>query len=389
MAVPLHKRPMFTGTLGAVFGISSVMAPLVGGGFTQNPQTTWRWCFYMNLPIGGFTIVIIGLILNVPNLKENALPFREKLKQLDPIGTVFFLPSIICLLLALQWGGSTYPWSDGRIIALLVVFGVLFIAFVIVQIIRQENATVPPRIFKQRSILAGMAFTVCTGGAMMIFIYFLAVWFQSIQGCTPVESGIRSLAMVISLVVASMSSGFLITAIGYYTPFMIAGSVLMSIGAGLLITLTPDISEGKWIGYQILFGFGLGMGMQQANLAAQTVLSRADVPVGASLMVFAQTLGGAVFLSVGQNLLSNKLVEGFSNIPGLDPAIVISTGATELRNAVPQNLLPLVLDIYNDALTNVFKVGLALSCATIIGSLLMEWRNIKKGKQKPVTKSAA
>ena len=180
--VPLHRRPAFTGTLGAIFGISSVLGPLVGGAFTQNPHTTWRWCFYLNLPIGAATLVIIGFILKVPTAKDAALPLVDKLKQLDPIGTAFFLRGFISVLLALQWGGSTYAWNDGRIIALLVLFGVLIIAFIIVQHIRQEGATVPPRIFKQRSIYAGVLFTVCAGGSMMSFVYFLPIYFQAIQG---------------------------------------------------------------------------------------------------------------------------------------------------------------------------------------------------------------
>ena len=144
------------------------MGPLLGGALTEN--VTWRWCFYLNLPIGAVTVVIIALILNVQSPSQANLPTSEKLKQLDPIGTFFFLPGIVCLLLALQWGGSTYAWSDGRIIALLVLFVVLFAAFVAVQIIKKEGATVPPRIFKQRSIFAGVLYTVGAGGAMMIMV---------------------------------------------------------------------------------------------------------------------------------------------------------------------------------------------------------------------------
>ena len=387
-AIPLHRRPIFTGSIGGVFGIASVMGPLLGGAFTEN--VTWRWCFYLNLPIGAVTIVIIALILNVQTPSAANLPTAEKLKQLDPIGTFFFLPSVICLLLALQWGGSTYAWSDGRIIALLVLFGVLMIAFIAVQIIRQEGATVPPRIFKQRSILAGVLYTIGAGSSMMIFVYYIPIYFQAIQGVDAVQSGIRNLALVLSLVVASLTTGILVTKIGYYTPFMIVASVIMSIGGGLLTTLWVDSSEGKWLGYQILFGFGLGMGMQQANLAAQVVLNRRDVSVGASLMVFSQSLGGAIFISVGQNILSNKLASGLAELGGINPQAVVSSGATDIRNIVPAQLLPQVLEIYNLAIRDAFYAGLAMACFTIFGALLMEWRNIKKEKdKKPVEIEAA
>ena len=381
-AVPLHRRPIITGLIGGLFGVSSVIAPLLGGAFTENPHVTWRWCFYINLPIGAVVIVIIAFILKVQDPKDIGLPLKDKLKKLDPLGTIVLLPAVICLLLALQWGGSTYAWSDGRIIALLVLFGVLSIVFVAIQIIRQEGATVPPRIIKIRSIYAGMIYSFFAGGSMMIFIYYLADWFQAIQGVSPVESGIRQLAMVLGFVLLSIISGIAITRIGYYTPFMIASSVIGAVGAGLLTTLTVDASTGMWIGFQVVYGVGLGLGMQQANLAAQTVLSRRDVSVGASLMVFSQTLGGSVFLSVGQNLLSNELVKGLTGISGLTPAQIVSTGATNLRTVVVPDMLPQVLNIYNGALIDCFRAGLACSCATIIGALLMEWKSIKQNKKK-------
>ncbi len=113
--VPLHTRPTFTGFVGACFGIASVTRALLGGAFTNN--VSWRWCFYINLPIGAITIAIIFVVLKLPSLKNANLSIRQQFVQLDPLGTLFFLPSTVCLLLALQWGGSTYAWKDGRIIA--------------------------------------------------------------------------------------------------------------------------------------------------------------------------------------------------------------------------------------------------------------------------------
>lgn len=164
--LPLEKRPMWSGIFGMVFGISSVVAPLLGGAFTDN--VSWRWCFYINLPVGAVSMFIVFWVLQLPPPKDDNISWKQKLISLDPIGTTLFFPSIVCLLLALQWGGVTYAWSSGRIIALLVVFGVLFLAFVCVQLWRKETATVPPRIFANRNISAGMLFTFGTGSAMMV-----------------------------------------------------------------------------------------------------------------------------------------------------------------------------------------------------------------------------
>ena len=173
--IPLHKRPMYTGFVGMVFGIANAVSPLLGGVFTDGPG--WRWCFYINLPLGGAVLLLHTFFLHIPkeNLQRKPTTLKEKITRLDPIGTFFFLPAVICLLLALQWGGLTYQWSDARIIALLVLFAVCFVAFLGIQKWKGENATVPGYIFLNRSILAGCWFSFFIGGAMVTTMYFLPI----------------------------------------------------------------------------------------------------------------------------------------------------------------------------------------------------------------------
>ncbi|KAK0635819.1 major facilitator superfamily domain-containing protein [Bombardia bombarda] len=379
-AVPLHKRPLYQGLFGAVFGVSSVIGPLLGGAFTS--KVTWRWCFYINLPFGGVAMVFIALLLKVPDRASTKLPLKEKILQLDLPGTACVLPGVICLLLALQWGGSTYPWSDGRIIALLVLAGVLLIGFVLVQVYLPKTATLPPRIFKQRSIIAGVWATICIGAQMMVFVYFLPIWFQAIQGVSAIDSGIRTLPMVLPMVLASIITGALVSRIGYYTPFMIIGNCIMAVGAGLLTTLQVDSSEGIWFGYQVLYGFGMGCTFQAPNMAAQTVLARDDVPIGSALMFFTQLLGGAVFISVAQNVLNSELLKRLSPLPGFNPKLLESNGATSLITQLPEAIRGTAVFEYNEALRKVFLVGLIMVCLALIGSVTMEWKSVKKDKKK-------
>lgn len=273
----------------------------------------------------------------------------------------------------------------GKIIALFVIFGILTIVFIAVQFWKKDNATVPPRIVSQRSMAFSTWFVMCLGGSFFSILYYVPIWFQAVKGATATESGIRNLPMILSLVILSLVAGGAVTTLGYYTPWMIASSVFMAIGVGLMSTWKVDTGHAKWIGYQIIYGAGVGFGMQQALITAQTVLDLVDVPVGTSLIMFMQILGGALFISVAQNIFTNRLSSNLvTHVPGLDPDIVLKTGATSLKNNVDASRLPEVLIAYNDALTQTFYVSLALAALSIFGSIGIEWKSVKGKKIEPM-----
>ena len=353
----------------------------------------WPRCFFINLPVGALTILLTVWFLRTTRYgplgvdseeAEAKLSLREKVDRLDPIGSICFLPGIVCLLLALEWGGSKYPWSNARIIVLFVLFGLLIIGFSIVQIWKQENATLPPRILRYRSVTAASFFAFCISGGMTLIVYFLPTWFQAIQGVDALESGIRTLPLIISLLVASIISGGLTSTIGYYTPFLILCAIIMAIGGGLMTTFKVHSPKAVWIGFQICFGFGIGLGQQQAGLAAQTVLPSKDVSTGVALKFFGQSLGGAIFVTVGQSVLSNKLVENLTKIsglmashPGFNPSQIVSLGALELKDFFGPQYSDAVISAFNNSLDSVFQVGMIVSCLALVGALLVEWKSIK------------
>lgn len=213
-SVPLRTRPIFLGAMGGMSGIASVCGPLLGGVFTD--RLTWRWCFYINLPFGAVTVLTIALFFKPPRRPAvDDLPFLTKVKKIDWLGIALFIPFIVCLLLALQWGGSTYPWNNGRIIALFVVSGALGVAFGFVQYRRREKAIMPPRIITQRTIAAAAWYAFFNGAALFVLIYYTPLWHQVIRQVSAVDSGIRLLPLIVGMVIMVMASGILVTTFGY------------------------------------------------------------------------------------------------------------------------------------------------------------------------------
>ncbi|KAF3759880.1 hypothetical protein M406DRAFT_65275 [Cryphonectria parasitica EP155] len=368
---PLRVRPICISSIAMVFAVAAVLGPVLGGIFTTD--LTWRWCFYINLPFGGFTM---AALLSVR--------LAEKLRRIDFGGLLIFIPAIVCLLLALGWGGSTYAWDSGRIIALLVLFGVLLIAFVAFEYWRGPEATLPIHIITQRSVAAAAWNAFCNGAAFFLLIYYIPFWQQVIRNASAASSGVSLLPYVLGVVVMANLVGFLVMKFGYYAPFMLLASIIAPIGEGLMTTWTVNTGFSKWVGYQALTGMGLGMGQQQPQVAIQTVLPKADIPAGASIVVLVQSLSGAIFIAIGQAVLQNKLVQNIeAALPGsgLDASVLSTAGATKLRSMVPPEDLQAVLVAYNNALTRVFLVAVVMSSLTIIGSLSVEWKSVKKAKK--------
>lgn len=378
--VPLRKRPMFQGLFGMVFGLASVLGPLVGGALTD--AVSWRWCFYINLPIGAVAVICLVFILQPSTFPHPPATLWEQIRRLDPLGTFFLVPSVVSLLVALQWGGSTYAWNNWRIIVLFSFFAILFIAFAAVQVLLPKTATVPVKIIRRRSILAATVFMFALAGSFLMAIYYLPLWFQVVKGATATQSGIYTLPFVLSLVVGSTLSGIFTQKVGYYVPAMIASPSLLAIGQGLMSTFTVDEASSHWIGFQVIAGFGLGLGMQASSLAAQAVLPMPDVPIGIAIMFFAQQLGGGIFTSVGQNLLSSYLVSHL-DVPGLSAGQIMSEGARELVSTVAPEYQLAVKTVYNQAISEIFRCAMGVALVAVVAALFMEWKNVKKGGSPP------
>ena len=183
------------------------------------------------------------------------------------------------------------------------------------------------------------------------------------------------------MAITAFASGYITSFVGYYNPALVLGSIIMTIGAGLITTLKPNLIASRWISFQILYGLGVGLTFQTPYIAVQTVLHDSEVPTALVMLSFTQLFGGVVMLSIAQNVFLNRLVSYLAMaVPQLDPKIILKTGALGLVTAIPAKFREQALIAYNKALTDVFYIALGLACLVFVSSLGVEWKSVKKSK---------
>ena len=209
----------------------------------------------------------------------------------------------------------------------------------------------------------------------------IPIWFQAIKDVSATKSGIMNIPMVLGVVICSLLAGALVTLLGYYTPFMLLSPIFMATGAGLLSTMDPETGHPAWIGYQAIYGMGVGLGLQQPVLAIQAVLPTSDIPTGTAMVMFAQNFGGSIFVSVAQNVFQNKLLTNLvARVPQIDARLVVTAGATMLRKAVPSDSVSTVIRLYSDAITEAFYIAVAMGALAMVGALPVQWISVKGRK---------
>ncbi|RAL08503.1 MFS general substrate transporter [Aspergillus homomorphus CBS 101889] len=370
--VPLHKRAFYQALIGGVECVALAVAPFLSGCIAE--YASWRVCFYICLPLGVIPIVAVLLFLRLPKTAAQAQDLRpsDKLRQLDLPGMALFVPWVVCLVLALQWGGSEYTWTSKQMITLFALVGTFLLAM-------QEHATLPLRLLRSRVMLSSMLVTFATSGALYVFTFYVPLYNQAVRGVTTMESGLRDLSRILGLVCAISIGGIATNTIGYYMAPMLFGAALMIVGAALTTTFDPSTALSHILIYQAILGIGCGLVFQQPYTAAQASIATADVNVAIVIITFAQLLGSVVMLAVAQNVFSTRLAAGIAfSVPGLDPNSILNAGATSLRELVPMQYLAGALEAYNGARVDVFYTGLAIASVTTLGALGSGWKSVKQ-----------
>jgi MFS transporter, DHA2 family, glioxin efflux transporter len=238
------------------------------------------------LPVGGLAAVSILLFFHAP---KAALPVKatvkEKFLQMDPVGTTLLVCAIISYILPLQFGGQTKAWNSSTVIGLLVGFPLMIITFMVWEYFQGERAAFPPRLIKSRLILVNSLYAFFFAGSYFIVIYYIPIYFQSIQNVSPTISGVRNLPLIISMSIALIVSGGTITKTGHTAPLMVVGGVIATIGSGLIYSLDIGTSTGKWIVYQIIGGIGWGLAYQVPINAAQGTVDPSDIATVTGIII--------------------------------------------------------------------------------------------------------
>ncbi|KAF4633295.1 hypothetical protein G7Y89_g4835 [Cudoniella acicularis] len=379
---PLEKRPALIGLTIGFNQLGLVAGPLIGGAFTS--YSTWRWCFYINLPLGAVTVIAI-ILLRIPEQtpKAKAITLLPKLHHhLDLLGFALFAPAVLQLLLALQYGGNTYAWSSSQVIGLFCGSAATFVVWFFWNRYKGDDALLPDSMISRRTVWTSGLFQAFLMAAVYGATYFLPIYFQAINGVNAMLSGVYLLPTILPQLVMAGSSGVLLMKIGYVIPLAIFSTILLTIASGLYSLLQPGSPTGEWVGFQVIAGIGSGAGLQVAIIAIQATTTGEELSSAMSFIVFTQSLGPAIVLTLCNLIFDESLRSQLPlQAPHANAAAITKAGATGFRAIVEPNDLPGVLVAYANSIDRVFYLvaAMAAMCGVVLWG--MGWQDLRKKDQ--------
>ncbi|CAP96139.1 dynein heavy chain [Penicillium rubens] len=370
------NRPVLIGSWMGVFMVSTILGPVIGGAFTSG--VSWRWCFWINLPLGAPVLFLCLLFLRVPkHVKPAPATWTEIILQLDLPGFSLLLGSLVCFALALQWGGQTKAWSSGVVIATLVLWIAFTIIFFIVEAFQGSRAMVPLALLKPRMTWAQALWCYISNSSFYQVMFYLPIYFQSIHGKSAVMSGVDTLPFLAFFSLGALISGVVVGKTRHLMPFQLVSALLMVAGMALFYTMGVDSPQARYLGPQVLYGFALGLGNQIPMTAVQGFSSREDVASSTGIMLMCQSISGTYFVIVAQSLFANRMLLTLAGSnSSVDTAKALGTGASEIQHVFKGDELRAVTNAYMVGIKDVFAFGLAGAAAAVLLALLIPLRQL-------------
>jgi EmrB/QacA subfamily drug resistance transporter len=372
--VPPRERGRYQGYMGAVFALASVIGPLMGGFFVD--QLSWRWVFYVNLPVGAVALVVTSIVLD--------LPVKRVSHSIDYLGTALLVGAVGSILLAVTWGGTQYAWGSGTIITLGVVGAVLLAAFIAVER-RVAEPVLPLYLFQNRVFSVATATMFIVGLAMFGGIIYLPLFLQVVGGHSATNAGLLLLPLILGLMFTSIASGRVISHTGRYKVFPVTGMLVMAVGMYLLSTMGPTTTEVSASAYMVVLGLGLGMVMQVLVLAVQNAVEPRDLGTATGAATFLRSMGGAFGVALLGTILTNRLATNLADLlpggklpPGLSPDTLKGSPAAIL--SLPAAVRGPVIDAFARSIDTVFLVGVPIAIIGFAISLLLQEVPLRSGQ---------
>jgi len=298
--ITLKERGKYQGIMGGVVALANSLGPIIGGLFTE--KASWRWCFWINLPLTAISIVVIIFLLPLRRVKGGIM---GKLKILDWYGSVLTIAWAVLFLLGLSWAGTQYPWASAAVLAPILIGLALLALFMFVEWRLVVLPLIPLRIFRNTTVAAAMLSTWFSGMSFYATLYYLPTYFQVVRGESPIRSGVLLLPLVTVQTASSFTSGLLVSKTGDYYYNLVIGFSIWSIGLGLLSTIDENTSLAKLVGYQIIDGIGAGQTFQTSLVAIQASVERKEMATATGLRNFLRMLGGTLALTICSTIVNN------------------------------------------------------------------------------------
>ena len=344
--IPPRERGKYQGYFAAVFGVSSVAGPLLGGFFTDGPG--WRWIFYINLPVGAAALVITSIALKLPTVRREA--------RIDYAGAAVIVAAVSSLLLYLNWAGDARGWTAPLSVGLVAASLALTALFILVES-RAAEPIIPLRLFRNAIFRIGNVYTFMSGVAMFGAIIFLPLYLQGVKGMSPTRSGLAMLPVVTGLFVTSIASGRLISRTGRYKIYPILGSSILIVALLLLGTIAVATPYWQVAIYAGVFGLGLGLTLQTVVVAVQNSVDIRDMGVATSSATFFRSLGGAIGAATFGAVLGIRLDAHLADRLGPDGGGAgVDANDIQAMRALAEPTRHLVLGAFTDSLNDVFLV---------------------------------